>query len=291
MAASTLERLLELASRAEVAIGNAQLLQKANLELSQAAEFEKQLHDLASALTKERHPDRVAELSVAAAVRIFDCENAMIFLVGPGGGLTGRAVWGDRFRPLQGAAVEPRTNPELAQVLGSGRVLVVHDVSGSEYRDTPIAWEVQAEALLLAPIQYCGRRLGVLALAHALPGRNFNAAAPARAEILTAKVASALVNAEAFAQVNSVRSSFLRAMRLELKPSVDAIIRFSDLLRSGTAGQLTPGQEHYVASIRQAGMQLIKLVVGLAQVPSLPPNSSPPTEIPAGAPGMTERAA
>jgi DNA-binding transcriptional MerR regulator len=258
--ASTLERLLQLASRAEVAIENARLLEKANLELSQAAEFEKQLHNLATVLGQERSLDRVAEVAVSAAAGIFSCDSALICLATNGGVIRVRAVWGDRYLSLRGQAVERGAHPELDQVLDCGRVMVVNDLRRSEYCDTPLAWEFQPEAFLLAPIVIAGRRLGALLLAHTLLGQAFSAAAPARAEILTAKIASALVNAEAFAEVNQMRSSILAALRHQLRTPLNSLIGFSDLMEKGTAGELTPKQKHYVANIRQSGAQLVELI-------------------------------
>jgi signal transduction histidine kinase/CheY-like chemotaxis protein/HAMP domain-containing protein len=59
---------------------------------------------------------------------------------------------------------------------------------------------------------------------------------------------------------NRIKSEFLANMSHELRTPLNAIIGFSDVLKDGLAGELSPRQHEYVLDILQSGQHLLSLI-------------------------------
>jgi len=79
------------------------------------------------------------------------------------------------------------------------------------------------------------------------------------AELQTRQFEIAQTNLELTA-ASQAKSEFLSTMSHELRTPLNAIIGFSDLLRDGLAGTLTPRQHEFVSYIREGGGHLLELI-------------------------------
>jgi PAS domain S-box-containing protein len=61
-------------------------------------------------------------------------------------------------------------------------------------------------------------------------------------------------------QANRLKSEFLANMSHELRTPLNAVIGFSDVLRSGLAGELTPRQREFATDINTSGAHLLALI-------------------------------
>jgi PAS domain S-box-containing protein len=61
-------------------------------------------------------------------------------------------------------------------------------------------------------------------------------------------------------QANRLKSEFLANMSHELRTPLNAIIGFSEVLRSGLAGELTPRQREFAGDINSSGAHLLSLI-------------------------------
>ncbi|WP_348751589.1 response regulator [uncultured Aquincola sp.] len=135
--------------------------------------------------------------------------------------------------------------------------------------------------LLLAPVAYQGRRLGVMVLgaARALSERDLQFV-----ERLAAQLGVALNNLaqldglnlltselrergediqrknEQLELASRLKSEFVASMSHELRTPLNAVIGFSEILRDGLVGPLQPQQRQYVNDIYESGRHLLALI-------------------------------
>jgi signal transduction histidine kinase len=76
-------------------------------------------------------------------------------------------------------------------------------------------------------------------------------------EALVRDLAGARDTAE---QANRAKSAFLASMSHELRTPLNAIIGFSDMMRQGLAGPLTPRYQEYIEDIYSSGQHLLGLI-------------------------------
>ncbi len=98
-----------------------------------------------------------------------------------------------------------------------------------------------------APVKENGKVIGMVGALSDITARK-----QAEKEILKAKA-----KAE---EANRSKSQFLASMSHEIRTPLNAIIGFSDLVRSGRAGELTPKQQHYMKNISGSGAHLLSLI-------------------------------
>ena len=98
--------------------------------------------------------------------------------------------------------------------------------------------------LLLAPVAYQGRRLGVMVLTSELRERG---------EDIQRKN-------EQLELASRLKSEFVASMSHELRTPLNAVIGFSEILRDGLVGSLQPQQRQYVNDIYESGRHLLALI-------------------------------
>ena len=193
---SKLEKVFQLAGRANIAIETARALKQANSELKLSTEFERQRQSLASTLAEERKPERVLQAAAAAVVSILDCDGVCITTFDRAWHSQVRGAAGPRFESLHGVAFPPSEDPAIVEAMRAGGAQVFTDVGS-----LPLARELEARnleitAVIVVPLRYGDRQLGTVWLLNA--GREFAANAVERAEIIARKVAAGVANAMAF---------------------------------------------------------------------------------------------
>ena len=61
-------------------------------------------------------------------------------------------------------------------------------------------------------------------------------------------------------ELDRIKSEFLASMSHELRTPLSSIIGFSEMIRDGLAGELTPKQKEYIEDIFQSGVHLLSLI-------------------------------
>jgi signal transduction histidine kinase len=76
-----------------------------------------------------------------------------------------------------------------------------------------------------------------------------------------------LENAREIAEAaNRAKSDFLSKMTHELRTPLNSILGFSEVMRDGSAGPLTPDQESYLKDIWESGRHLLRIINNLLDV-------------------------
>mgnify|MGYP002631181786 CR=1 FL=1 len=154
------------------------------------------------------------------------------------------------------------------------------DLAKDIWIDAGIA-SVEPAALLLTPIRYQEKRLGVLALLSLEPLTDQDCYFIDR---LCSQIGVSLHNLNQYsnlkdlseqlkirgkeisrqnnelAEANKMKSEFLATMSHELRTPLNAIIGFSEILKDGLLGDLAPEQTDYVSDIFNSGHHLLDLI-------------------------------
>jgi two-component system sensor histidine kinase BarA len=70
-------------------------------------------------------------------------------------------------------------------------------------------------------------------------------------------------------ELDRLKSNFLATVSHELRTPLTSIIGYSEMLREGLAGELSPEQREFVATIHGKGEQLLSLIMGLLDLSKL----------------------
>jgi len=178
-----------------------------------AAEFERQLHVLATIFTREHDLDSVLTAAVGAATAIFDCDGGTLAINDDRGNAEIRATAGEAFTACRGFRYPVQDGP-VAQSRTAGRPFVLNDIPRSVLADHPLTKRFGYQAGLFIPIDFEDRHLGTLSLIQTRAGRSFGPSALPRAEILAADIAAAIVNARTFEELQQSRADALALLDL-----------------------------------------------------------------------------
>ncbi|HEY1181815.1 MAG TPA: response regulator [Rhodocyclaceae bacterium] len=155
------------------------------------------------------------------------------------------------------------------------------DFEGSGMRLETGIGEAQPAEVLIVPVIYQGRSLGVFSLASIRP---LNERDLAFMERLAKQLGAALHNVKLYAdtrllaeqlragseeiarknveleQASRTKSEFLANMSHELRTPLNSIIGFADVLKAGLGGEMSPKQLDYVGHISGSGQHLLALI-------------------------------
>ncbi|WIM04934.1 MAG: ATP-binding protein [Candidatus Nitricoxidivorans perseverans] len=130
--------------------------------------------------------------------------------------------------------------------------------------DSPDAPDAESSRLAL-PLRVGGKTLGVLSIFAA----ETDAFGPEEVELL-AETADDLAygiaslrsraRVEHAEEANQMKSEFLASMSHELRTPLNAIVGFSELMKDGLVGEMTPKQKEYVEDIFYSGEHLLSLI-------------------------------
>jgi len=118
-------------------------------------------------------------------------------------------------------------------------------------------------ATLAVPMTVEGRTVGVLALAHVEPGREFTPEDVALASEIARRAASAVERArlyDAALAASRAKTGFLATISHELRTPLNALLGYSDLLLLGIPEAIGPGAAAQVERIDRAARHLLSII-------------------------------
>ena len=226
--AGKLERVFQLAGRANIAIETARALKQANQELKLATEFERQRQQLANDLAEERNLERVFEIAATAVLRILDCDGVCITTLDKAGSGHVRAAAGAGFEGIRGTLYPSGDdkNPMISEALRSGRTMVLKGVTSLPGSARTDAERLGLTAAILAPMHYGDRQLGAVWVF--TTGEDFTPETISRADIVTRKIAAAVANATAFQELQQSQED--AELMLDLSRHVEQLTDMEQIL-------------------------------------------------------------
>lgn len=207
-------------------------------------------------------------------------EDMCRIVVDPGGYVmawVGYRGAGDAIAPVAHAGVDPgridprclTTDSERSAGMASGAAL--RTGAAALYRAAPESQPPSCMAVsgcvaaLALPLTDSGGAFGVLTI-YAADADAFDAAEIELLEEAAADLAYGIGRLRDQArrreaeEANRIKSEFLANMSHELRTPLNAIIGFSDVLKDGLLGELSPEQREYVADIHKSGRHLLSLI-------------------------------
>jgi PAS domain S-box-containing protein len=169
----------------------------------------------------------------------------------------------------------------LGEVAANMQIIQLSDFRESGMRLETGIGETQPAEILIAPIAYQGRSMGVFSLASVRP---LNERDRAFIERLAKQLGAALHNVKLYAdtrllaeqlragseeiahknveleEASRTKSEFLANMSHELRTPLNSIIGFADVLKAGLGGELNEKQLDYVNYVSNSGQHLLALI-------------------------------
>ncbi|MEW6132502.1 MAG: response regulator [Pseudomonadota bacterium] len=161
----------------------------------------------------------------------------------------------------------PEGRGAIGTAIRTGQTVVVHDIAENP---SFAPWRVAAlkrgyASMIALPLKRDGRTFGSLNIYAAEPNAFDGGSVSLLTEIsedLTygLESLSARVAKRAAEESNRMKTEFLANMSHELRTPLTAIIGFSEILRDGLAGPVSPRQRDYAGEILASGQHLLELI-------------------------------
>lgn len=249
-------------------------------ELSQAAHYEQTQNQALTLFNSTYDAQRLTQDLLALLARSHPFPVSAFYAYDEWSGVLHRAAaWGPPHDlPLQ----FKRGEGLVGQALSADHAVVLEGIEPASLLriETGVA-TFYPSAVLLCPVQYQERRIGVLALAanRALSERDRQFA-----DRLCVQMGVALNNAKQYGdlkvladqlrqrgeeieyknrqleEANRMKTEFLANMSHELRTPLNSIIGFSETLKDGLAGELTAQQREFTNDIFTSGLHLLALI-------------------------------
>ena len=274
-----LEMVRSFAGRAALAIENARLYQaeRAQRQLAErAAERERRLQAVGTALSSLLEPEAVAQVVVESAVEVLGAATGTVALRTGDDELELVASVGyppevlDGFRRFSLSAPFP-----VAEAVRTGEVVEIVSQEEQRARFPVMHRDVKSlgnQAWLALPLRVEGRITGALGLGFRRP-EDFEADEHVFLATLADQCAQALERARLYdaerraradaEQANRTKSEFLARMSHELRTPLNAIAGYADLMELGIHGDISEGQRAAIHRIKTNQRHLVALITDI----------------------------
>jgi signal transduction histidine kinase len=262
-----------LAEHAAIAIANAQLYEAAQKKAEELAT----LNEISRAVTSTLDLDEVFKLVMQKINETFEVEagslllldertNELVFKVTLEGGAERLA--GFRMKVGQGI---------VGQVVQTGKPLLVSDPQNDPrwYSEVSEKLKFPTRSILCVPLMAKDGVIGAIQLLNKSDGE-FNRGDMERLSAMAASIAIAVENArlyeelqranEGLEELNEAKSEFVSVVAHELRTPMTSIKGYTEMLLSGTMGELTEKQKHFLEVVHANAGRLGKLVSDLLDI-------------------------
>jgi PAS domain S-box-containing protein len=265
--------IFALARQAAIAVENAKLHSESERNLAAMAVRTQRLtimNTLANHISSTLSQDSILQHAVQLLTELFHIDYAGIIKINP---MDGEGYLAAEY-PATGMLDQTilfkgsSAFDYFHELVRSNRPMVLSEDTARKRLDNHSSTETHfykhAHALsLIAPLVAYERILGLIMIASANPEHHFDSEVIATFSTIAAQIAVAMQNAQLFEEAieaNRLKSEFLANISHELRTPLNAIIGYSELLLSGTYGELPEKQMDRLERVYRSGRQLLALI-------------------------------